>query len=225
VSGLVHPATDYEVVEGEPPELLRRNLYSAAHLLASATAFFFIAFVFAYFYLRSLNNAHLWRPRHVDPPQALGALVMAALVATAVVLRLGHADQVAGRADAWRRKGAVALVLGLAVVGLQIAGWAALGFGPADGGYASVFVGWTAFLLLFVVGALYWLETALATSVRYRRQGGAAAPGEASGDPGRPGADIDEPTLLVDAEVGALAFYWSFLAGIGVLTWIVLYLA
>ena len=45
------------VVEGEPPELLGRNLNSAAHLLASATAFFFLAFVFAYFYLRSLNNA------------------------------------------------------------------------------------------------------------------------------------------------------------------------
>ena len=45
----------------------RRNLNSAAHLLASATAFFFLAFVFAYFYLRSLNNAGLWQPKHVDP--------------------------------------------------------------------------------------------------------------------------------------------------------------
>ena len=44
-----------------------RNLSAAAHLLASATAFFFLAFVFAYFYLRSLNNGHLWRPKHVDP--------------------------------------------------------------------------------------------------------------------------------------------------------------
>ena len=58
--------SDYEIVEGEPPELLGRNLNSAAHLLASATAFFFLAFVFGYFYLRSLNNARLWRPKRVD---------------------------------------------------------------------------------------------------------------------------------------------------------------
>ncbi len=150
---------------------------------------------------------------------------MAALVASAVVLRLAHADQVAGRPNAWRRKGALALALGVAAVGLQIADWATLGFGPADGGYASVFVGWTAFLLLFVVGALYWLETAIATSFRYRGRGAAAAPGEASGDPDRMGEDIRQPELLADAQTGALAFYWSFLAGIGVLTWIILYLA
>ena len=49
-----------------------RNLSSAAHLLASATAFFFLAFVFAYFYLRSLNNGDLWRPKHVDPSLTSG---------------------------------------------------------------------------------------------------------------------------------------------------------
>ena len=58
--------TDYDIVEGEPPELMGRNLTSAAHLLASATAFFFLAFFFAYFYLRSLNNAGLWQPKDVD---------------------------------------------------------------------------------------------------------------------------------------------------------------
>src|SRR6185437_16933738 len=59
---LAHAGTGYEVVEQEPPELLGRNLISASHLLAGATAFFFVAFLFAYFYLRSLNNAHMWKP-------------------------------------------------------------------------------------------------------------------------------------------------------------------
>ena len=67
MSELAAHETDYDVVEGEPPDLLGRNLNSAAHLLASATAFFFLAFVFAYFYLRSLNNAQLWQPKDVDP--------------------------------------------------------------------------------------------------------------------------------------------------------------
>jgi hypothetical protein len=44
---LVRDTTEYEIVESEPPEILARNLVSAGHLLASATAFFFLAFVFA----------------------------------------------------------------------------------------------------------------------------------------------------------------------------------
>jgi hypothetical protein len=60
VTELAQHTTEYGVVESEPPEQLARNLSSAGHLLASATAFFFLAFVFAYFYLRSLNNA--WPP-------------------------------------------------------------------------------------------------------------------------------------------------------------------
>ena len=59
---LAYEGTGYEVVEEEPPELLGRNLISASYLLAGATAFFFVAFVFAYFYLRSLNNAGMWKP-------------------------------------------------------------------------------------------------------------------------------------------------------------------
>ena len=105
---------------------------------------------------------------------------------------------------------------------------AGFGFGPADGGYASVYVGWTALLLpLRARIAMFWLETVLATSYRYRGWASGAAtvaPGEASGDPGRPGDDIRDPVSLVRAELDALSFYWTFLAGIGVLTWIVLYL-
>jgi heme/copper-type cytochrome/quinol oxidase subunit 3 len=228
MSETAQPTDHYAIVEREPPELMGRNLNSAGHLLASATAFFFLAFVFAYFYLRSLNNAGLWHPKHVDPSQTLGALVMAATVASAVLLRLGLADHRADRRPAWRRKGAAAFALGVAAIVLQVVEWTTVGFGPADGGYASVFVGWTAFSVLFALGALFWLETTLATSIRYRGWASGertVPPGEASGDPGRPGEDIRDPVSLVRAELEALSFYWSFLAGIGVLTWVILYLA
>ena len=224
---LVQQHTDYAIVEREPPEQLGRNLNSAGHLLASATAFFFLAFVFAYFYLRSLDNGGLWHPKHVDPPQTFGALVMAAAVIAAVLVRWGLADHRAGRRPAWRVKGACALAAGVLAVALQIAAWTQVGFGPADGGYASVYFGWTSFYALFLVGALYWLETVLATSIRYR--GWAAgerdvAPGEASGDPHRSGEDVRDPVSLVRAGLEGVSFYWSFIAGVGVLAWIVLYL-
>jgi heme/copper-type cytochrome/quinol oxidase subunit 3 len=225
MSDLAQPAPGYEIVEGEPPELMGRNLNSAAHLLASATAFFFLAFIFAYFYLRSLNNAHLFRPKHVDPSVTLGTLVMALTVASALLVRLGLLDHRAGRRQQWRLKGVAALAVGLIAVVLQFVEWTSANFGPADGGYASVFIGWTAFNVLFVLCTLLWLENLLATAYRYRKiPSGAPAPGEASGDPGRPGHDIADPLSLVRPGLESLSFYWAFLAGMGVLAWIVLYL-
>lgn len=218
-------ATDYSIVEEEPPELLARNLRTASHLLASATAFFFLAFVFGYFYLRSLNNAGLWHPKSVSASQAYGAVVMALTVASAFLVRLGLFDHRRGRRPQWRVKGGAALAAGLAAIVLQIVEWTQIGFGPADGGYASIFYGWTAFQVLFAVGALFWLENILATSLRYGKiASGAPAPGEASGDPHRTAHDIRDPLSLVRAGLEAVSFYWAFLAGLAVLAWIILYL-
>ena len=149
---LAQEAGAYEVVEGEPPELLGRNLVSLGHLLASATAFFFLAFVFAYFYLRSLNSHGMWKPKGVDTSIAWGSVVVACYVASAVLVRLGLADHRALRRPAWRLKGAAALVVALAGLVVQVIGWTQQGFGPVDGGFASVYFGWTAFMFLFVLG-------------------------------------------------------------------------
>lgn len=225
MSEFVHPAGEYEIVEGEPHELLGRNLSAASHLLASATAFFFLAFLFAYLYLRSLNNAHMWKPKHVTPSLTYGTLVMALTVAAALLVRLGLVDHRAGRRREWRLKGAVALAIGIVVIVLQVIEWTAVGFGPADGAYASVFFGWTAFDVLFLVGTLFWLENILATAIRYRQlPSGAPQPGHASGDPGRLGHDVADPLALVRPSLGSLSFYLLFLAGLGVVEWVVLYL-
>lgn len=218
-------STDYGVVEEEPPELLGRNLASASHLLASATAFFLLAFLFAYFYLRSLDSAHMWRPKHVDPSLTLGTIVTALILLGAVAIHLGLADHRAARRRQWRLKGAIALVAAVAGIVLQIVEWVTIGFGPSSGGYASVFLGWTAAQLFCVVGAVYWLETLLATAIRYRNVPHDDAPaGHASGDPGRPGHDIANPLSLVRPGLEALAFFWWFLAGAAIVSWIVLYL-
>ena len=214
---LAQHSTDYGVVEGEAPEVLARNLTVAGQLLASATAFFFLAFVFAYFYLRSVNNNDMWKPKHVDPSVTWGTIVTFLFVASAILVRFGLADQSADRRPAWRIKGLAALGCGTVALVLQVVAWTQQGFGPSDGGFASVYFGWTAFLFLFVLGTLLWLEMTLATSIRYRAATGTAAPGEAS-------ADIRDPLSLVRAELTALSFYWTFLAGIAVLTWVILYL-
>src|SRR4051794_14635980 len=217
--------TGYEVVEEEPPEVLGRNLVSAGYLLAGATAFFFIAFVFAYFYLRSLNSAGMWKPSHVDASIGWGTAVVACYALSAVLVRLGLTDHRALRRQQWRLKGLIALLIGVIGLVLQVLDWTHEGFGPADGGFASVYFGWTAFLFLFVLGTLIWLEMTLATSLRYSRvQGGAPPPGHASGDRARMAHDIRDPLSLVRAELVGLAFYWTFLAGVAVVSWIILYL-
>ena len=224
---LAHESMGYEVVEGEPPELLARNLVSAGHLLASATAFFFLSFIFAYFYLRSLNSAGMWKPKGVDSSVTWGTIVMACIVASAGLVRLGLMDHRALRRPQWRLKGLLALGFGLAALVLQVVTWTQQDFGPTDGGYASVYFGWTAFMFLFVLCTLFWLETTVATSLRYRKvpvNVSEPPPGEASGDPYRAGHDIHNPLSLVRAELVSLSFYWTFLAGIAVLTWVILYL-
>ncbi len=222
---LAYENTGYEVVEEEPPELLGRNLISSSYLLAGATAFFFIAFVFAYFYLRSLNNAGMWKPSGVDASVGWGTAVVACYVLSALLVRLGLADHRALRRSQWRIKGTAALLIGLVGLVLQVLAWTHQSFGPADGGFASVYFGWTAFLFLFVLCTLLWLEMTLATSLRYRNMETDAPPaGHASGDPHRTAPDIRDPLSLVRAELVGLSFYWTFLAGIAVVTWIVLYL-
>jgi heme/copper-type cytochrome/quinol oxidase subunit 3 len=215
----------YEIVEQEHPLVLSRNLLAASHLLASATAMFFLAFFFAYFYLRSLNSNGLWHPHGVKPSMTVGTLSTAAWVLGAVVLWFGVRDRRADRRTEWRRKGAIALVLGIVAVVLQVVEWIVADFGPADGGYASVYFGWTSFIALFGVGAIYWLETTLAISVRYRKTATGAPPaGHASGDPYRPGHDIADPLSLVPATLEAVGFYWAYFAVLVVIAWVVLYL-
>ena len=226
-TGLASESTSRDIVAGEPQEVLARSLTVAGYLLAGATAFFFVAFLFAFFYLRSVDTPALWKPAGVNPSVGWGTAIVACWVASAVLLRLGASDQAAGRRSQWRLKGLLAFLLGLAGLVLQVLAWAEQGFGPTDDAYASVYVGWTGFLALFVLGTLFWLETALATSWRYRNEPFGAAevpPGHASGDPGESPHDIDNPVHLNTATVATAAFYWMFLTGIAVVSWVLLYL-
>jgi len=226
VSEFVSERTSYHAVEGEPPELASRNVITGGHLWASATCFFFVGFLFAYFYLRSLDNGGHWRPKGVDPSTVLGTLSTACLVGAAVVVRVGLGHQRHGRPARWRREAAIGLALLLATLGLQVGEWAAQDFGPTQGAYASVFIGWTAMLFVFVTGTSYWLETIVATAIRYRNvpEETEPPPGHASGDPFRTASDIAHPLSLVRPEATAVSVYLIVLAVIGVISWIVLYL-
>jgi heme/copper-type cytochrome/quinol oxidase subunit 3 len=195
----------------EPPDVGARALSVAARLLAGASTFFFLAFVFAYFYLRSLNVEHMWKPAHVKPDQALGVAFIACLVLSVATAILAGRGMKARRAG-WVRPALASIVLGLAAVALQCVEYTTQKFGPTDGSYASVFCAWTALYMIAVVATMYWLETQVATEIR------------ASRAPAAPDGDIKEPDRLIAPGLDAAVFYWSYLGAIGVITYVVLYL-
>jgi heme/copper-type cytochrome/quinol oxidase subunit 3 len=168
-----------------------------------ATAFFFAAFLFAYFYLKSLDENHGWTiGKHVSPSGGLGVAIMAVYLLSGILLYLGSrrpADEIS--------TGVGAIVLALAGVALQFGEYSHLGFGPASGAYASVFFGWTATYALGALCAVYWMEIQVAGLWRARRDGGT----QASQD-------------LLRTGLAACSICWSFYVAIGVLMFIVLYL-
>ena len=138
-------ATAAVPIADEAPELLARNIRVGARIWAASQAFFFMAFFFAFLYLRALNTNGLWRgwphTHKPHPSLAFGIVIMICVVAGAVVAR--GATLLPART--WR----------------AAAQFSSLGFGPTDGAYASVFVGWTGLFALMLFGTIYWLATVI----------------------------------------------------------------
>jgi heme/copper-type cytochrome/quinol oxidase subunit 3 len=208
---MVPPVPAGTEIPPEPPDVGARALSVASRLLASATTFFFLGYIFAYFYLRSLNVERLWRHGHVNPNQALGAAMIACVVLSAVLAVIAGRQMKAG-SRSWTTPALGAVVLGLAAVALQCIEYTRQNFGPTNGAYASVFCAWSALYLIAVLGTMYWLETQVATELRARRE---PAPVE---------GDIKEADRMIAPALDATVFYWSFLAAIGVVTYVTLYL-
>jgi heme/copper-type cytochrome/quinol oxidase subunit 3 len=213
---MVPPVAPGVEIPPEPPDVGARALFIAGRLLAGATTFFFLAFVFAYFYLRSLNQNHQWHLGRVKADQGLGvAIVLCVLLSAALAIVAGR--QMKAQSRGWLAPASAALVLGLAAVALQCVEYTVQHFGPTDGGYASVFCAWTAFYAIAVLATMYWLETQVATELRARRVPGHMLDEETGGD-------IKDPDRLIAPGLDACVFFWSYLAALGAVAYVVLYL-
>jgi heme/copper-type cytochrome/quinol oxidase subunit 3 len=196
-------------IEAEPPEWQPRAIWVGGRLLCGAISFFFAAFVFAFFYLQALDVNHNWKIGAVHPSKGLGVAIMALFLFGGVVYRLAakrpEVDELAA--------GVIAIVFSLSAVGLQFFEYTKLDFGASQGGYASVFFGWTALYAIVALLGLYWIETQVASLWRVRRDGGYR--------------EVDIPAgeeELIRAGVEASSFYWAYFVAIGVLAYIVLYI-
>jgi heme/copper-type cytochrome/quinol oxidase subunit 3 len=211
--GLVVPPVPAGVeIPPEPPDVGARALSVASRMLCGASTFFFLAFLFAYFYLRSLDADHMWHPAHVKPNQGLGAaFIICILLSAALTIVAGR--RMKASSPSWLAPGIGGVALGLVAIVLQCIEYTVQHFGPTNGGFASVFCAWSGFYLIAVLFTMYWLETQVATELRARRSPAAVGEG-----------DIHEPDKLIAPGLDAAVFYWAFLAGIGVVTYVTLYL-
>jgi heme/copper-type cytochrome/quinol oxidase subunit 3 len=173
------------------------------------------AFIFAFFYLRSVNSHGNWYPSSLTPPNQIeGFLIMALVVASAIIQLVGLTQIKAGRKQPWFAAAVLALALGLAGGGMQIWELTILPFQPGQAGFASVFVGAMPVFAVLVLGSMVWLEIMVMGS--------------------RNISDISfveqPPTFAEAAEVqrfqanlSAFTLFWNFMAVVAIVLWLLFY--
>jgi heme/copper-type cytochrome/quinol oxidase subunit 3 len=197
-------------------EAALNTAWTGARLAIGVVTSGLAAFVFAFFYLRSLNSHGLWYPSGFAGPKLWeGTLIMALIVASAALQSLGLQQAKAGRKGAWYGGALVAIVLGLAAAAIQIWQLTSLPFQPGASGFASVFTGASPVFAVLVVGTMIWLETLAARSRKI------------------PEAWFTEPPLALgevamvqrfQASLSGFTLFWNFMAIVAVVMWVLFYL-
>jgi heme/copper-type cytochrome/quinol oxidase subunit 3 len=182
------------------PEVDARLARVGTWLWIGADVLFFAAWFFAFFYLRALNNNADWMGAGVvHPRRYVGAIIVGLVVISAGLFWVGARAVVkqlaTGRTMLW-----LALAAGILCFAAQIYEFKHLGFDPQlGGGYPSVFVGLKGAWLVQLVGAMVWLTSHIAQA--------------------RPGGDL----TVRPATLPFFGYFLAFLAGIAIISYLVLY--
>src|SRR5580704_10979653 len=96
------------------------SLWTGSRLITGVAVFALASLAFAYFYLRSSNNAQLWRPGGITAPTATGAAIFAVTVASALIVMYGERQFRNNETLDWQVAGWTAVSGGLLAIGLQI---------------------------------------------------------------------------------------------------------
>jgi hypothetical protein len=188
--------------------------WTGSRLALGGLSFLFGAFLFAFFYLRSLNSHNLW---YTPPgPKAWqGALIMGLVVVSALVQTLVLQRIKAGHKGVWVQGAVLALVLGLAAIVVQILQLLNLSFQPGSSGFASVFVGYCPVFIAITFCAMVWLEILIMRcrnipEIHFVEQPPTYAEAFA--------------VQRFQAALSAFTVTWNYLAVVAVLFWVLFYL-
>jgi heme/copper-type cytochrome/quinol oxidase subunit 3 len=201
--------------EGFYHESALNAAWTGSRLAIGGLTFLFGAFVFAYFYLRSLNSSGRWQGSGYVPPSLWqGTVIMLLAEVSAGVHYFGLQRIKAGNKSTWQISGLIALAFGLAAVAFQIYQLATLPFVPGSSGYSSVFTGFYPVFLTVQLAAMIWLEIVLARS-RF-------IPAISF---------VEQPPTIADtqdvqkfqANLSAFSTTWNYLALMALLFWFLFY--
>jgi heme/copper-type cytochrome/quinol oxidase subunit 3 len=189
--------------------------WTGSRLAIGGLTFLFGSFAFAFFYLRALNSGGRWQGSGFHSPPTLMGTVIAFLVLVSAGIHYAALQQIkVGRKRTWQIGGLIALALGLAAVGLQIAELLSLPFWPGSSGYASVFTGFYPVFLVIVLAAMVWLEILLAASRSIPVMSFVEQPptyGEAF------------TVQRFQARLSSFSAVWNYLAVIAIVFWLLFY--
>ena len=189
--------------------------WTGSRLAIGALSFLFGAFLFAYFYLRSLNSSGRWQGSGYVPPSLWqGTVIMLLAELSAGLQYFGLQRIKAGSKSTWQISGLVALAFGLAAVAFQIYQLTTLPFAPGSSGYSSVFTGFYPVFLTVQLAAMIWLEIVLARSRFIPAM-----------------SFVEQPPTIADtqdvqkfqANLSAFSATWNYLALMALLFWFLFY--
>jgi len=201
--------------EGYYHESSLNATWTGSRLAIGGLMFLFGAFLFAYFYLRSLNSSGDWEGSgFVRPSLWMGTVIMLLAELSAGLHYFGLQRIKAGYKATWQLNGVIALALGLAAVALQIYQLTDLPFAPGSSGFASVFTGFYPVFLVTQLSVLVWLEILLARSRFIPALSFVEQP---------PTYTETHVVQRFQASLSAFSAVWSYLALMALLFWFLFY--
>jgi heme/copper-type cytochrome/quinol oxidase subunit 3 len=201
--------------EGFYHEAALNGSWTASRLAIGGLSFLFGSFVFAYFFLRSINSNGRWHGSGFhSPSMVLGTVIMLLVLMSASVHYLGLQRIKAGHKRPWQIASLIALVLGIAAIVLQIVELLFLPFWPGSSGYSSVFTGFYPVFTVVLLSGLIWLETLLARSRFFPAMSFVEQP---------PTYREAFAVQRFQAGLSAFTLVWNYLAVMAVLFWILFY--
>jgi heme/copper-type cytochrome/quinol oxidase subunit 3 len=201
--------------EGFYHESALNATWTGSRLAVGGLMFLFGAFLFAYFYLRSLNSSGRWQgDGFIAPSLWIGTTIMLLAEVSAGVHYFGLQRIKAGRKSTWQINGLIALGLGLAAVAFQIYQLVDLPFVPGSSGYASVFTGFYSVFLVVQLAVLIWLEILLARSRFIPAVSFVEQP---------PTYTETRDVQRFQASLSAFATVWNYMALMALLFWFLFY--
>jgi hypothetical protein len=190
--------------------------WTGSRLALGGLSFLYGSFVFAYFYLRSINSHGRWHGSgFIQPSVAMGTIIIALIVVSAVVQTLVLQRIKAGNKRAWQTGALAALILGLAAVALMIIQLLYLPFWPGSSGYSSVFTGTYPVYLTSVLAVMIWLEMLLMRSRAF------------------PAIHfVEQPPTFTEtfavqrfqSSLSSFTLVWNYMACVGIVFWVLFYL-